>query len=208
MRVRPASFLVGIWVWLYSLWRYVGRSSKWQWNYSGPFLVSKVLGLVDVVVRRMARSKPQLVCIDKLKPFLREAPKRWLVDGTEPTPSEEESVFNQESSGDALLQFPDPNGDEWRAESVLVQDEEHVDAPRSVVQTAHLINQPLVLGMRPPDLCIARLENARFRHSCRRECKLDDRPVRGVDKYSHHWPGGRKMRRRWQSGRRPVGGAE
>ena len=97
-----------------------------------------MLGLVDVAVQRMARSKPQVVHIDKLKPFLGEAGKSWLVDGTEPTPSEEEapseSESNQESSRNSLLQSRDPNRDEWPAESELVQDEEHADAPpRSVV---------------------------------------------------------------------------
>ena len=46
----------------------------------------KVLGLVGVVVQRMARSKPQVVHIEKLKPFIEEAPKHLLVDGTEPHP--------------------------------------------------------------------------------------------------------------------------
>ena len=44
--------------------------------------MTKVLGLVDVMVQRTARSKPQVVHIDKLKPFLGDAPKSWLVDGT------------------------------------------------------------------------------------------------------------------------------
>ena len=116
MRVRPATFPVGTWVWRYNTRRYVGRSPTWQRNYFGPFLVTKVLGLVDVVMQRTARSKPQVVHIDKLKPFLAEAPKSWLVDGTEPTPSEEEagseSESDQDSNGDAPLQSPDPSGDE------------------------------------------------------------------------------------------------
>ena len=55
--------------------RHSGRSPKWQRNYSGPVLVTKVLGLLNVVVQRTARTKPQVVNIDKLKPFLGEAPK-------------------------------------------------------------------------------------------------------------------------------------
>ena len=45
-----------------------------QRNYFGQFLVTKVLGLMDVVVERKTRSKPQVVHIDKLKPFLGETP--------------------------------------------------------------------------------------------------------------------------------------
>ena len=98
MRVRPATFSVGTWVWLYSPRRYVGRSSKWQRNYSGPCLVTKVLGLVDVVVQRMACSKRQVIHIYKLKPFHGKASKSRLVDGTKPSPSEEESPSQSESN--------------------------------------------------------------------------------------------------------------
>ena len=72
------------------------------------------------------------------------------------------SESDQERSGDAQLQSPDPNEDDWPVESELVQDEKHEDAPRSVVPASRLINQPLMPGMQPPDLCAAQLENARL----------------------------------------------
>ena len=50
--------------------RYLGHSPKWQQNNCGPFLVTKVLGLVDVVMERTSRFKPQVVQFDKLKQFL------------------------------------------------------------------------------------------------------------------------------------------
>ena len=158
--------------------------SKWQRNYSGLFLMTTVLGLADVVAQRTARSKPQVVHIDKLKPFLVEAPKSWLVDGTEPTPSEEkapsESESDQESSLDAPLQSPDHNEDEWPAQSELVQDEEHEGAPRSVVPAIPVDQSTIRDRDASPDLYAAQLESARFRHASGRECKTDDRPMEGA----------------------------
>ena len=82
MRVRPASFTVGSWVWYYSPRRYVVRSPKCQRNYSGQFLVIAVLCLVDVVIQRSARARPLVVHIDKVKPFLGEPPPSWVADET------------------------------------------------------------------------------------------------------------------------------
>ena len=48
MRARPAKFGVGDWMWYYNPRRYVGRSPKWQRNYTGPFLVVGVLSAVNV----------------------------------------------------------------------------------------------------------------------------------------------------------------
>ena len=151
------------------------------------------VGLVDVVVQRTACSKPHVVHIDKIKPFLGEAPRRQLVDGTEPTPSEEEapakSESNQESSRDFSLQSPASNGDEWPAESERVQDEKHEDAPNLVFPAVPVDQSTSRARDASPDLCTARLENAIFRHAARREYKPDDRLVRGVDEYSHRFPG-------------------
>ena len=136
-------------------------------------MVMKKFGLVDVVVQRAWRSKPQVVHIDKLKPFLREARRVGSSMGLKPTPSEEEvtseSEANQESSADAPLQSPDPNEDEWPAESELVQDKEHEDAPRSVIPAIPVDQSTTRARDASPDLCVARLENARFRHASRRE---------------------------------------
>ena len=52
MRARSAKFGVGDWVWYYNLRRYVGRSPKWQRNYTGPFLVVGVLSAVNVVIQK------------------------------------------------------------------------------------------------------------------------------------------------------------
>ena len=47
--VRSREFTPGSWVWMYSPRRYVGRSPKWQRNYSGPFLVIRRSSFVHVL---------------------------------------------------------------------------------------------------------------------------------------------------------------
>jgi len=78
MKVRPVPFNVGDWVYFYSPRRYQGRSPKWQCMYSGPYLVIKVLGPVNVVIQLTARSLTQVVHVDKLKKCLGDHPKSWL----------------------------------------------------------------------------------------------------------------------------------
>ena len=80
MRVRPIKFTVGTWVWTYSPRRYVGRSPKWQKNYSGPFLVIKVLGPVDVILQKSRRARSFVIHVDKLKPFYGDRPPSLLPD--------------------------------------------------------------------------------------------------------------------------------
>ena len=78
VRTRPKTLKIGDWVWFYSPRRYVGRSPKFQRNYSGLFLVIKQLGPVLYVVQRSSRSKEVVVHADKLKPYYGEQPPSWL----------------------------------------------------------------------------------------------------------------------------------
>ena len=68
------------WVWLYSPRRYSGRCPKWQRLYSGPYLVVKQLGAVNVVLQKTARTKRFVSHVDKLKRCLSATPASW-VDG-------------------------------------------------------------------------------------------------------------------------------
>ena len=112
MRIRSASFTVGTWVWYYIPRRYVGRSPKWQWNYSGPFLVIVVLGLVDVVIQRLARARPLVVHVDKVKPFLGDPPPSWVVDETATNPLlGDDSSARAEPTTDSFQSADDPNTD-------------------------------------------------------------------------------------------------
>jgi hypothetical protein len=87
MRVRPARFNVGDWVFLYCPRRKLGRSAKWSRYYSGPYLITKVLGAVNFLIQRSPRAKAQVVHIDKLKRCEGTTPASWLTtpaDRTEP----------------------------------------------------------------------------------------------------------------------------
>ena len=94
--MRSREFTSGSWVWMYSPRRYVGRSPKWQRNYSGPFLVIRRLSFVLYVVQRSRRAKEIVVHGDKLKLYLEPAPDSWglangltvVVEGTVSTSAE------------------------------------------------------------------------------------------------------------------------
>ena len=92
VRVRPRRYEVGDWVYYFSPRRFVGRQDKWRRKYSGPFLVTKVIGAVNVVLQRTKRSKPFCVHLDKLKPYTGDpVPVSWLGAKT-PNRSSEDAV--------------------------------------------------------------------------------------------------------------------
>lgn len=92
LRVRPVEISVGSWVWMYSPRKYVGRSPKWQKNYSGPFLVEDRLSDVLYRIRRSRKANSLLVHRDKLKPYCGDAPTTWLPAAPAvSTPNNEES---------------------------------------------------------------------------------------------------------------------
>ena len=76
-KVRTRTLTVGSWVWYYSPRRYVGRSPKWQRNYSGPYLITKQLSPALFVIQRSKRAKEITVHADKLKPCLDESRQPW-----------------------------------------------------------------------------------------------------------------------------------
>ena len=78
MRVRPVKFAAGDWVYLYCPRRRQGRNAKWTKYYSGPLLVTKVLGPVNYLVQKNSRSKAQVVHVDKLKKCEGPTPPSWL----------------------------------------------------------------------------------------------------------------------------------
>ena len=80
LRVRPAKFSVGTWVWFFNARRYIGRSPKWQRNYTGPFFITNILSTVTVVIQK-SRSHPLVVHTDKLKIYLGDTPSTWLTGG-------------------------------------------------------------------------------------------------------------------------------
>ena len=88
IRVKPARYKLGQWVYYFNPRRYKGRQDKWSRKYTGPFCVVRVLGPVNVELQLKRRSKPFIVHIDKIKPFFGEPPKSWLETITETEVSE------------------------------------------------------------------------------------------------------------------------
>jgi transposase InsO family protein len=86
MRVRPNRYEVGQWVFYYCPRRFPRRSPKWQRMFTGPFLITQVLGPVNVRIQGSKRSQPFVVHIDKLKRCLGTTPDSWLVNGNEVAP--------------------------------------------------------------------------------------------------------------------------
>jgi len=78
MRVRPAKFRPGMWVMYFNFRRFKGRQEKWSRKYSGPYLVTDVLGPVNVRLQKNRKSAPFITHIDKIKLFNGETPKNWL----------------------------------------------------------------------------------------------------------------------------------
>jgi len=79
MRVKPKLYNIGDWVYYFNPRKRPGRQEKWAMKYTGPFLVIKVIGPVNVVIQRSKRTTPMTVHVDKLKPFVAdEMPKSWL----------------------------------------------------------------------------------------------------------------------------------
>src|SRR6476469_6915006 len=56
LKVKPFVFSVGQWVWHYCPRRRVGLNPKWQKLYSGPFLVTEIIGNVNVRLQKSSRS--------------------------------------------------------------------------------------------------------------------------------------------------------
>jgi hypothetical protein len=85
MRVRPASFQRGDWVWYFHPRRFKSRNVKWQRFYTGPYLVIKVLDPVNVVIQKSPRSDPVVTHVDKCKAVLGNTPDSWLPQTVENT---------------------------------------------------------------------------------------------------------------------------
>ena len=132
IRVRPAKFEVGQWVWYFYPRRYVSRSPKWTKNYDGPFLVTRVIPPSDYVIQRSRRSSPQVVHGDKLKPCFGNHPASWLPEGDEAPPTPESPVVS------TPVRQP--------SRSVDVQDNEHSEASPRLRLTPRNRRQPVRLA--------------------------------------------------------------
>ena len=78
VKVKPAQFKVGQWVYLYTPRRKLNLSPKWQSLFDGPYLIVQIMGPVNVRIQRSPKTKAQIVHIDKIKKVLGPTPKSWL----------------------------------------------------------------------------------------------------------------------------------
>ena len=66
-------------VWLHNVCRKKGRNPKLDNPWEGPFLVTGNLSDVVYRIQKTARSKPRVVHVDRLKPYLGPPLKSWLL---------------------------------------------------------------------------------------------------------------------------------
>ena len=78
VRVKPATYQVGQWVYYFNPRRYKGRQDNGSRKYTGPFCVVRVLGPVNVELQQTKRSRPFIEHIVKVKPYLGDLPKGWV----------------------------------------------------------------------------------------------------------------------------------
>src|SRR5207244_3877693 len=97
LKVHPTEYKRGEWVWLYSPRRYQGKSPKWTKNYSGPYLVTDIVGKVNVALQKTPQSPKQVVHVDKLKRCFSPGLKSWFGD----EPANEHEI--ETSAGDVVL---------------------------------------------------------------------------------------------------------
>ena len=112
IRVKGAKYSVGEWVWYYYPRRYQRRSPKWQKNYTGPFLIVRVIEPVNYVLQKSQRAKPFVVHTDKIKRCFSQTPTSWIsndgiIDSTSEAQNLPEEQIVDERSSDAVTESPE-----------------------------------------------------------------------------------------------------
>jgi transposase InsO family protein len=89
LHVRDKQFKQGQWVYWFYPRRYKGRSPKWARQYTGPYLITRVIPPCNYVIQKSSRSRPIVTHTDKLKACLGDTPKSWLTDEGGESPEED-----------------------------------------------------------------------------------------------------------------------
>ena len=132
----------------------VGRQDKWRRKFSGPFLIIKVVGPVNVVLQRSRRARPFRVHIDKVKPYeFENVLKSWLPDtdgeNTEPRP-DGDPIRNMERDVDISLNLTvAPDGHRVLDESATSAGFANLDAAIAGAPTAARTPRPRRHAGRP-----------------------------------------------------------
>ena len=154
MRVKPAVFKRNTWVYYYSPRRFIGKSPKWQKFYSGPYLIVRTFGAVNVVLQQNRKSKPFAAHIDKLKLCYGPTPNSWLADDDDETQMKSTFPPAEEAPPDveALFAIPDEEANQRTTADRLIDgvaiDETEVKQP----ECSHPSDRPRRTIIRPRHL--------------------------------------------------------
>jgi len=67
VRANSVDFSVGQWVWYWYIRRYPSKSPKWQRSYTGPYLITRKIEPVNIVLQRSPKFQPFVVHVNKIK---------------------------------------------------------------------------------------------------------------------------------------------
>jgi hypothetical protein len=158
MRVKPAEFELGQWVYYLYQRRYRGRSPKWVSAYTGPYRIVHVIPPCNVVLAKNRRSKRFVVHVDKLKPFVGDPPDSWplstdqderpeivkVSNEAEPI-DEQDSELEEEIAGEGI-ECPETKEQSDRSsddEPAIFEDNEVVE-PKRVIEHSEVRGSPAV----------------------------------------------------------------
>ena len=132
LRVRPKQFKEGDWVYYFNPRKFQGRQDKWSRKFSGPFLVTKVIGPVNVEIQRSKRSNPFIVHLDKIKPYLGDPPKSWLAEKSceggeqqQNHPAGDDDHDDASATTDRQHEFPEVTDDAGAVQQIAGQPDVH-----------------------------------------------------------------------------------
>jgi len=100
---RNPAYEEGEFVWLYNTQRKPGISKKLSLPWDGPYLVVGVLADVVRRIQKTPRSKPKVIHVDRLKPYLGPPLKPWKYEPK--SPPQPETEVNQ-PAGDEEAETP------------------------------------------------------------------------------------------------------
>ena len=111
MRVKPEEFKVGEKVLYFSPRKYQGHQDKWLRKFTGPFEIIKLLGPVNVVLRKSAKSTPFTTHLDKL----RKLPSDQI--DSDGMPERAEEPEGNKMDGTAFVDIPSAASLKWSQNS-------------------------------------------------------------------------------------------
>jgi hypothetical protein len=104
MKVRPAQFEVGQYVWMHYPRRMQNLTEKWSNYYIGPYKVERRINSVLYQIRKSPRSHVKMCYVDKMKLYYGEVPAAWSSKEKEIDLSPMDQELHESSEPDDLVQ--------------------------------------------------------------------------------------------------------